>query len=67
MSPVLKSSRKSASPADAQAISHDRWFRARVEASLADSRPLASHADVMAEVDVLIDTIEASSPRSSQE
>lgn len=66
MSPLLKSSRRSASSADAQAISHDHWFRARVEASLADPSPLASHDDVMAEVDVLIDTLEADSPHLSQ-
>ncbi len=43
---------------DEQAVLHDRWFRAKVEASLADSRPSIAHDDVMAQMDELIDAAE---------
>jgi hypothetical protein len=33
---------------DEQVASHDRWFRAKVEASLADARPGVPHAEVKA-------------------
>jgi hypothetical protein len=33
-----------------QADSYDRWFRARVEASLADERPRVPHAEAMARI-----------------
>ncbi len=36
------------------ATSHDRWFRAKVRASLADSRPSVPHDEVMAEMDAII-------------
>jgi hypothetical protein len=42
-----------------QADSYDRWFRERVEASLADHRPGIPHDEVMAEMDTLINEIEA--------
>ncbi|OJA03877.1 stability determinant [Halomonas sp. QHL1] len=42
-----------------QADSYQRWFRERVEASLADSRPGIPHDEVMAEMDALINDIEA--------
>lgn len=37
-----------------QAASHDRWFRAQVHASLADSRLSIPHDEVMAEMDAII-------------
>jgi len=42
-----------------QADSYQRWFRERVEASLADPRPGIPHDEVMAEMDALINDIEA--------
>jgi hypothetical protein len=33
-----------------EAEAYDRWFRARVEASLADDRPGIPHDEVMAEM-----------------
>ncbi len=41
-----------------EAEAYEQWFRANVEASLADPRPLASHAEVMAELDDIIDRAE---------
>lgn len=43
---------------DEQAASYDRWFRAKVTASLADPRPPTPHDQVMAEIDALIDQVE---------
>ncbi|MCU1739157.1 MULTISPECIES: type II toxin-antitoxin system RelB family antitoxin [Pseudomonas] len=37
-----------------QAASYDRWFRAKVQASLDDPRPNVPHDDVMAEMRALI-------------
>lgn len=37
-----------------QAASHDRWFRAKVHASLADPRLSLPHDEVMAEMDAII-------------
>ena len=37
-----------------QADSYDRWFRAKVHESLADSRPSIPHDEVMAEIEALI-------------
>jgi hypothetical protein len=37
-----------------EAASYDRWFRTKVEASLADTRPRLPHAEVMAEVENII-------------
>lgn len=37
-----------------QAANYDRWFRAKVEASLADPRPSIPHDQVMAEMDAII-------------
>ncbi|MDR5898514.1 stability determinant [Halomonas vilamensis] len=42
-----------------QAGRYDRWFRDRVQASLADPHPGISHDDVMTEMDALINDIEA--------
>ncbi|MCV6903633.1 MAG: stability determinant [Achromobacter xylosoxidans] len=39
-----------------QAVSYDRWFRARVQASLEDPRPAVSHQRVMARIDAIIET-----------
>ncbi len=36
------------------AVDYDRWFRAQVEASLADTRPSIPHDQVMAEMDDII-------------
>ncbi|WP_193067585.1 type II toxin-antitoxin system RelB family antitoxin [Halomonas sp. 3D7M] len=41
-----------------QADSYQRWFRERVQASLADPRPGIPHDEVMAEMDALINDIE---------
>ncbi|HLD66986.1 MAG TPA: antitoxin [Pseudomonas sp.] len=38
-----------------QAASYDRWFRARVQASLDDPRPSIPHDQVMAEMRALIE------------
>jgi len=37
-----------------QAASYDRWFRAKVQASLDDSRPSIPHDQAMAEMDAII-------------
>ena len=37
-----------------QAASYDRWFRAKIEASLADPRPSIPHDQVMAEMEAII-------------
>ncbi len=37
-----------------QAEAYDRWFRAKVEASLADKRPPVPHDEVMAELSRII-------------
>ncbi len=46
-----------------QAISHDRWFRAKVQASLADLRPAVPHDEVMARMDAIIEQAEAQQHR----
>ena len=35
---------------EVEAAAYDRWFRAKVEASLADTRPGIPHDEVMAEM-----------------
>lgn len=47
---------------DAEA--YERWFRAKVEASLADRRPVVLHPTVMAELDRIIDEAEQHADRS---
>lgn len=37
-----------------EAEAHDRWFRAKVEASLRDTRPGIPHDQVMAEMDAML-------------
>ncbi|BFT62499.1 antitoxin [Pseudomonas moorei] len=39
-----------------QAASYDRWFRAKVQASLDDPRPSIPHDQVMAEMRALIES-----------
>ncbi|MGY2374704.1 type II toxin-antitoxin system RelB family antitoxin [Pseudomonas sp. SDO524_S393] len=39
-----------------QAASYDRWFRAKVQASMDDPRPNIPHEQVMAEMRVLIES-----------
>jgi len=39
-----------------QAASHDRWFRAKVQAALDDPRPGVSHEQVMADMRALIES-----------
>ena len=38
------------------AASYDAWFRAKVEATLADTRPTIAHDQVMAEMRAIIET-----------
>ena len=38
-----------------QAASYDRWFRARVQASLDDPRPSIPHAEAMAMVEQMLE------------
>lgn len=42
-----------------QAASYDRWFRAKVQASLDDPRPVIPHDQVMAEMEAIIAQAEA--------
>jgi len=42
-----------------QETDYNVWLRAKLTASLADPRPRIPHAQVMAEMDALIDRIEA--------
>lgn len=37
-----------------QAESYDRWFRVKVQASIADTRPTIPHDQVMAQVEQII-------------
>ncbi len=46
-----------------QATSHDRWFRAKVQASLADPQPAVPHDEVMAHMDAIIAQAEAQQRR----
>jgi hypothetical protein len=39
-----------------QAASHDRWFRAKVQAALDDPRPGIPHDQVMAQMQALIES-----------
>lgn len=41
-----------------QADSHEGWVRAQVCRALDDTRPYTTHDDVMAEMDMIIDTAE---------
>ena len=41
-----------------QALSYDRWFCAKVAASLASSGPGTSHDEVMARIDAIIEEAE---------
>lgn len=46
---------------EAQATSHDRWFRAQVQAAIDDARPSVPHDEAMARVR---STIEAAKRKS---
>lgn len=46
-----------------QAASYDRWFRAKVQASLDDPSPCVPHDEVMAEVEAIIAEAEAEKRR----
>lgn len=41
-----------------QAASYDRWFRAKVQASLDDPRPKIPHDEVMARMEAIIEAAE---------
>jgi len=45
-----------------QAEAYDRWFRTKVEASLADKRPPVPHERVMDELDYALQDAEQRSP-----
>ncbi|MBF6617586.1 type II toxin-antitoxin system RelB family antitoxin [Pollutimonas thiosulfatoxidans] len=45
-----------------QAASHDRWLRAKVQASLADPRPSIPHDQVMARMDAIIEKAQKETP-----
>ena len=40
---------------DEQAASYDRWFRAKVQASIDDPRPSIPHDEAMAEVESMLE------------
>lgn len=45
-----------------EADAYDRWFRAKVEAAMADKRPAIPHDQVMAEMRQLIDGFRGKQP-----
>ena len=49
-----------------EAEAYDRWFRAKVEASLADTRPGIPHDQVIAEIDAIIAEKAAKSDRRAE-
>ena len=51
LSPIV-----SAFEIEEQAASYDRWFRAKVQASIDDPRPNIPHEQVMAEMRALIES-----------
>ncbi len=48
-----------------QAEAYDRWFRAKIQASLDDTRPGIPHGQVMAEMDAIIAELEQRRPRQA--
>ncbi|MCB8874126.1 type II toxin-antitoxin system RelB family antitoxin [Acidisoma silvae] len=46
-----------------EAEAYDRWFRAKVEASLADTRPTVSHEEAMARIETIIEKARQASKR----
>lgn len=46
-----------------EAEAYDRWFRAKVQASIDDTRPSIPHDQVMAEMDAIISEAEQQSGR----
>lgn len=49
---------------EAEAASYDRWYRRKVEASLADQRPSVAHDQVMSEAVAIIEAAEKKIARS---
>ncbi|TRO11768.1 antitoxin [Ectopseudomonas mendocina] len=49
---------------EAEAASYDRWYRRKVEASLADQRPCVAHDQVMSEAATIIEAAEKKIARS---
>ncbi|KIG03695.1 hypothetical protein AWB72_02204 [Caballeronia concitans] len=41
-----------------EAETYDKWYRAKVQRSMADTRPRVGHDDVMNELDEIIDAAE---------
>ncbi len=54
MAEVLEDPIVSEFETQSQAESYDSWFRAKVDASLADARPPITHSQVMAQRDSII-------------
>jgi hypothetical protein len=48
-----------------EAEAYDRWFRAKVEASLADKRPGVPHDELMAEIDAILAAAEQRNPQTA--
>lgn len=48
-----------------EAEAYERWFRAKVRASLDDSRPSIPHDEVMAEMEAIIADAERRHPKQS--
>lgn len=48
-----------------QAADYDRWFRAKVQESIDDSRPSIPHDQVMAEMEAIIAEAEAKHRKSA--
>ena len=48
-----------------EAEAYERWFRAKVRASLDDSRPSIPHHEVMAEMEAIIADAEQRHPKQS--
>ncbi|RQS42799.1 stability determinant [Burkholderia sp. Bp8986] len=51
---VILSPIESEFPTAAEAEAYDSWFRAKVQASLADTRPSVPHDQVMADIEAII-------------
>jgi len=49
-----------------KAASYDRWFRAKVQASLVDPRPSIPHDEVMARMDAIIAAAEQKRPKAKK-
>ncbi|WP_232109170.1 antitoxin [Pseudomonas poae] len=49
-----------------QAASYDRWFRAKVQASIDDPRPSIPHDQVMAEMRTLIEGLDSNTDSAAR-